>query len=612
MDEAEDVLDAIARARARLAAIAASDVAARWRDDAARLRAEGPDRLPRHLGVPTTELWRTPAAARIGRMAADAGLFSFHFEHRVHLPLPEAWVAGDPDEACPPPQWVDGVLPERKYQSFRHDLRVASHHPAHRAKWGCHELCHGLVGFAWSPRATPYFHATAGRLAELLPVALWYGFDEAFLHRCPRHAGGGALYAATCEACERAAAPHPDDPTAVDAIAFGLRFVDRELAATAHGLQHGTIHPHRHATLELASDGVAYAHAHAQRLGSEAFVEHMAAFHPTPDDGVASLGSLVDRLLDVTLAMLGETEAPAPLAPTPAHARARWILQDLAWRTRTVAALAEAHGPDDTTPLDAVWRRLAQAVPATLDGPPPALDAVLAEVAAHLDGCNIPWADAILSPGYALPGLPADPSSLAVGLHTALPWVWDGLSEDDAARDALVAGFAEADDTRRRPLAHRFADWLAREHPGPLADLAHWEATARHLPPAQLDLGSPPTDDRVQRAPGWSVVRTTHDVLALADAVEAGAIGFRGPQLIAHDGPPPTPAPATILVGPHAEEGLVILDVDPATAEAWEALDDAGGVPALPADEVEALVSHGALQWASLGLWWHDADPSDR
>ena len=115
------------------------------------------------FGAPSGEYTRTPVAARVGHLAARDGLFLFHFERRAHLPLPEAWVPPDREDLTLPPTWEDGVLAEAKYQSFRHDLALASFHPMHRAKWTAHELCHGLVGFGWRPGASTFFHATAGR-----------------------------------------------------------------------------------------------------------------------------------------------------------------------------------------------------------------------------------------------------------------------------------------------------------------------------------------------------------------------------------------------------------------------------------------------------------------
>ena len=117
-------------------------------------------------GAPPTEYTRTPAARRVARLAAASGLFQFHFEHRHHLPLPQAWVPEGAHDLAEPPEWDRGILTERKYQSFRHDLPIGSFHPHHRAKWATHELCHGLVGFAWYVDAPPLFHATAARLTS--------------------------------------------------------------------------------------------------------------------------------------------------------------------------------------------------------------------------------------------------------------------------------------------------------------------------------------------------------------------------------------------------------------------------------------------------------------
>ncbi|MEZ4238397.1 MAG: hypothetical protein R3F59_20045 [Myxococcota bacterium] len=156
-----------------------------------------PDAIAHHLcaparpaaapeGAPPHELARSPAAAAVGQLAAGAGILLFHHEHRAPLPP-----IGEE-----PPVWADGVLPEPKYGAFRHDLRIGSFHPGHRAKWTAHELCHALVGFGWRPGASPLFHATAARLAEPAPVVLYYFLDEIGLRRCPRHTG--PLYRSRC------------------------------------------------------------------------------------------------------------------------------------------------------------------------------------------------------------------------------------------------------------------------------------------------------------------------------------------------------------------------------------------------------------------------------
>ena len=144
-------------------------------------------------GAPAHELLRSPASQAVGRLAMQSNLLLSHFEHRVELALPEEWLPTDRPDLGETPVWQNGVLPEAKYQAFRHDRISGSFHPSHRAKWTGHELCHGLVGFAWKPSASRFFHALASRLAEVLPVALWYFLDEANLRRCPSHQGGAAL-----------------------------------------------------------------------------------------------------------------------------------------------------------------------------------------------------------------------------------------------------------------------------------------------------------------------------------------------------------------------------------------------------------------------------------
>ncbi|MEC9072019.1 MAG: hypothetical protein VX938_06550, partial [Myxococcota bacterium] len=185
--------------------------------------------LPTELGAPSHELTRSPAASRIGELAAESELFLAHFEHRVQLDLPEDWIPQDRQDLAGSSVWQGGVLPEPKYQCFRHDLLVGSFHPGHRAKWTAHELCHGLVGFGWRPGASRLFLALAARLAEALPVALWYFLDEAGLQRCHAHRGDGPLHGRYCSACEEAARGGSlvSDGDAERWRAEGVRFVER-------------------------------------------------------------------------------------------------------------------------------------------------------------------------------------------------------------------------------------------------------------------------------------------------------------------------------------------------------------------------------------------------
>jgi len=472
-------------------------------------------------GTPDRELGRSRAAERVRALAEASGLLQFHYQHRVGLSLPEWWVpAHDPALADPAP-WIGGSLAERKYQSFRHDLAVGSFHPGQRGKWSAHELCHGLVGFAWRPAASPLFHATAGRLAELLPVALWYWFDEADRTRCPRHAGGGALFRTYCRACDGLAGHEEGVDEAM--VEAGRAYVRAELAAIDRTIESGVVHAHRYATLDLSSDGVAYAAAHGERLASAGFEEWVQRFAVRGGGWSDSLEILRDRVHAV-LAAVVDGAPLAALAPTPVQGRWRWILQDVAWRLEVVRTQCEDDVADE---LDALIDRLADAVPATID---PGEDATsqagwaLQEVAAAYVDLNddvelLPPTE-LFAVGYPLPG-PAgalgDEGSrlqLADGLTTCVPASRARVGDD---LGALVQSLIDDDraDPRRDHLADRWAAALTRQRgpDDPVAQLARFEA-ATTVAPRRIHpvLAGVPRDGRWRLVPGVRIEQFTVDV----------------------------------------------------------------------------------------------------
>lgn len=573
------------------------EVHARWREDAARLSAGAPVVVPD--ATHAVEYTRSPAAARLGELAAADGLFHFHFERRLHLPLPEAWAPAAEPELAQAPLWDAGILPESKYQSFRHDLPVASFHPHHRAKWSTHELCHGLVGFAWRADATPFFHATAGRLAEILPVALWYFFDEAFLRRCEDHAGEGDTFRVPCPRCEAMASADPARPEAAEFLAEGLRFVDAELAAVARSRRLGRAIPHRWATIDLASDGVAYARAHASRLSSDAFSTYAERFLVADGGWSEDLDALEARVLDVLAGLLGPARC-APLAPSAAHGRWRWLTQDLGWR----ALASTTDGPPAVKRAGlAAADKLAEIIPHTLRRAtavdtvsPPLLDEAIRGWRSVRSKALLPAED-LLAVGYPVPGHAPTSTTLLEGLDGCVPILRELLGDHFRGE---VEAFAKDDRFTRAHLAVRWGAWVAARHPGPLGDLATWEAAVATLspnPPASLD--GPASDDRRRLAEGMQVLRFPHEVLSLAERAEAGGLdAVRGENgslsLVAHDGLPVEPAPTAILLGRDASGEALVLDIDPAAADALASLGE-GAVPDLPADELEALTEFGVL-----------------
>ncbi|MEO0603749.1 MAG: hypothetical protein AAF211_20090, partial [Myxococcota bacterium] len=285
-----------------------------------------PGELPE--GLPAAEFTRSPAARLVGRAAAAGGLLLAHYERR------------QPVDAEAEPDWNQGTIPEPKYADFRHDLPIGSFHPGHRAKWSTHEFAHLHIGFAWWPGATRLDIATAGRLAELWPVALWYFFDEVGLTRCPRHEG--PLFRTLCPDCEAVAAARPIQPRDREFVADGLRFVDRELAAIARTRATGVPVSHVWGSLDLCSDGIAYADGHAARLEGPAFRAWAERFFVPQTGGFGDLDALVARVEQTVEALA--TDDPLPTwFDDAAQGRRRFVAMDLA--ARLLDATADAGVP---------------------------------------------------------------------------------------------------------------------------------------------------------------------------------------------------------------------------------------------------------------------------
>ncbi len=533
-------------------------------------------------GAPNHELTRSPAALAVGRLARTSGLFMAHFEHRVQLELPEAWVPeGRPDLGVSE-GWRGGVLPESKYHAFRHDLLVGSFNPPHRAKWTAHELCHGLVGFAWRPGAPLLFHALAARLAEALPVALWYFFDEAGLARCRDHAGQGPLWGDFCADCEAAAS----DGAVGDAsdprwIVEGRAFLQRELTAVTRSRRLGRPISHRLATLDLASDGLAYAAAHAGRLASPEMERFVAQFFPPGAGHHDSLDALEARVLEVTEAILSGAPC-APLATTPA----RLAAQDVAWRLLTILAQAEGEAADG---LDALVDALAAAPTET-----GLVAAMRGYDALHAD-YELPEPDDVFAVGYALPGgAGRSARQVAEGIASALPGTWARLGR---AADEVAATFTAQDAFVRQPLGRRFAGWLGARGADPEADVARWEAALVHAAPVDLvarTLGSADArGDAWRLAGGLELVRSPWDLGALSEAPTAR----------------PRPGPSSFLVGREASGEVLVAELSEAAADAVASLSSGPASDAeldargLGADERQHLRELGLL----VPLAWREA-----
>lgn len=517
------------------------------------------------VAAPVRDVTRSPAAQRTADAAAKDGLFLFHFEHRYPLDLPLDWVVEGSEDAAEAPRWTDGRLPERKYQSFRHDLLLGSFHPGHRGKWSTHELCHGLVGFAWRPEAPRLFTATAGRLAELLPVVLYYFLDEIGLTRCPLHEGGGPLFRAWCPACEQVASMRA--PTAADArfVDGAARFLDGELAAIARTRRLGRPIAHRYGSLDLCSDGLAYAAAHQRRLDSAAFA-HLAPFLEDGRGWSSTLDALEARVVAVARHVaLGEPLES--IATDAASGRAAWIRQDLAARMLTVWADCT----NDTA--DAVL-----ALVQRLHDEPPA--AVVDAWRTLTEDVVLPPAEAVFATGYPLADVGRSEGQVVDGLRTVCPLVVE--LADDAGLS--LGGFP--DPPVREPLGDRFTRWVAEAHPG-LQPLAAFETALRAVTADPLRDRLAGDGSGAVLCEGTRVLVAPFDVMGVAERVEQGEVGGALADGVLTLSPAPDETPWAMVVGRHDGE-LVMLEVDPEDARALQ-----NGEPVSIADE---LIEHGVMR----------------
>mgnify|MGYP001311127820 CR=1 FL=1 len=539
------------------------------------------------MGAPAAEYMRSPAAYRVAKAAQDSGLFLFHYETRQHLELPEHWVPEHQPELADPPQWVDGVLPERKYQSFRHDQLIGGFHPGHRAKWSTHELCHGLVGFAWTPDATPFFLATAGRLSELLPVVLYYFLDECFLHRCEIHQYGGALFRSHCPACEAVATVDVTDPNVRMRLQDAARYLDQELAAIARSRRLGIPVPHIWGSLDLCSDGLAYARAHGPRLQSDAFRWYMELFN-TPSEGwFTELGALEARVADVARHLT--VGAPLPAWGGDAlRCREQWMRQDIGWRLCTVweqcdeesgRELMDALVPfaDRSAPLDASLARLESAY------------------AALTDAFVLPSWDEVVAVGYELPnGQGVSAEQVLEGVRSAIPVTSTALGTQ---LPVLVTRFAKEVAPKRQRLATRFHQWLSPQCSGPVRALLAYEAMLVSTGPRDgiadiLNGEEVAPNDGLCLAEGVVVQEFDVQPAALLEDVSFGDRTYADGALTDVDGAPVPHYPCGIICFRTREGQVETVEVEPHVAAQLRAGAD---VSQLDDNLVAALISLGIL-----------------
>lgn len=573
------------------------------------------------MGAPTLDMSVTALSARAALLAAEQGRAFYHHELRQRVAMPEdqtpelaVWDAGTV------PVWTQGILEEPKYFSFFLDTPFPAYNPNHRRKWRPHELLHGAMNFFWHPQMTRFEMYVGSRINELLPVVHWYGFDEIFRPRCPRHRGA-QLYQEFCAECEAAATPFwqttPDwraqqRAQAQEWAERALAHFEREWDACQAEIHSGELHPIAGQKLDASSDAIGYMRSHWNRMTAWSFGAWAESFLIDDFDYYSSLERYMAHLQHVTRRLLGgpvgvDLERYRSL-------RARRAIQDLAYRifvamgwlaeNSTGLAKAEAH-------LMPALEQAGHHAHHMLDDPQlnayngevlcdllQAFERVRGhfpdEIAQAVGALGYPWWQ---PQRFVQAGLP----QLRAGLCDALPSAADALGD---ALDPLATRFAHSPPFfAHGRLAERFAAYLeAEQSAGNLdaqaqraADLAQFEAWATRAPhedrAAELFASIPNSFDELAVRPGTLRLNQTLRRRTF-DASTAAAITGE---------PPGEPGGVVELARIFLRGELRLLVVTDEEARIFEAIERAkprgDWVIDSDIDSMANLLDHGFIVW---------------
>lgn len=499
----------------------------------------------------------------MAELAVANGLFLSHFEHTAWLALPEAWEPVNRPDLGEVSGWVGGIRPETKFRHFRLDRMVGSYHPGQRAKWTAHELAHKLVGWAWWPGMSTLELATVARIAEILPVALWYFFDEADRRRCGLHAEVDAWGAGFCRDCEAATLGGPLDEVDEAVVEAGLRFVERELAGAEAALGSGAPCPTAHRSVDLSSDGFAWAAAHGPRLRDSGFAAWVERFVPAGHGRWPSASALITRVREVTAAIVHG----GPLMPWEGCAT-DWILQDVSARVLQVWANTEG---DAAAEIQTAIETAAE----DRD-----LDALVDAYVRVTQDWELPAPDDVFAVGYSVGklGFGLRPTDLDAALRSAMPRSTRHLGK---RRAALAEAIATGDRWQRRTFARRL---LAAMPPisGPIGALIVLEVALADPPGVDL-VALSLADDVDPHAPlGLGRVEFVAVPVGWEQALAGGTLPSRGTVAVA----------VAVAQGPDGE--AIAVELSSEAAAACVAMKGGPVVVAIvPEEERAALIGAG-------------------
>jgi hypothetical protein len=330
--------------------------------------------------------------------------------------------------------------------------------------------------------------------------------------------------------------------------------------------------PHRLATIDLGSDAMAYANAHAERLNSQAFNRYIACFGRVGAGYHAELESLIARTEELTQAIVEN----APAAPLNGS---RWLWAALEFGGRVFQIKSESDG-DASANLGRIVEQLSEQT--NEQGVAAAINAY----AALHNEYELPTPNDVFAVGYELTGgYGRSHAQVSAGLQSAQPAALLFLNEN---RESAIAEFLAQDAPQRAPIARRFANFLGRSEFKPIAEIARFEAAIidpRRCSTTTLIQTPDEHDGAWVRGQSGETIQCAYDVPRVIDAVLDGG---EAPEEVG------APMAFAVVALPNGELGLIEISdiaaqrmmVAPGTAVSISGLDD---------DEIAALVTHGLI-----------------
>ena len=441
------------------------------------------------MGVPSDQLVLSPCSAELALRARADGRAFYHDELRGFLPVPPSlapeltvW-----EENGTVPVWNDGILEAPKYFSFFMDTVFAPYTPNHRKKWRIHEVMHSLCRFYWNPKMTRFSCYVGSRLSELLPVVHWYGLDEIFRNRCPKHQGA-RLYREYCVDCERIAQPywHLSEEQRTELHPFAEQHARHafdhyasEMKACLTEIETGQRVVVHRPKLDASSDAVGYLRGHWNRLTAWSFGRFIELFMSDGADYFLDLHQCYEHQQRVWKEIV---EGHLPSQEASLRKRDVRVLQDVGYRS--LMMLEWCADEDCEQALMPLIEHAAQQVEKLRGEDLGAVDVrqtierILSAVKLFEDRfpervfkafpmLGYPWFEGYKSERFVTEGLSS-------ALHESI----QNLSLASCANRFIRSDYFE----HSRPLRARFADWAKKELPQDTSEPIELESWLRAVP----------------------------------------------------------------------------------------------------------------------------------